>query len=132
MDPRNPLVYEQVVRLIIAVADSVSAIQGMVTKMSAQSDALAAAVATISDSITLLSSDVAAHDVAVQSELAALKDAIAGTPVAADPAIQASIDKLSTLSAGIAASSSTIAAETNALAASVAPTPPPAAPTPTV
>ncbi len=84
-----------------------------------QVDDLVAAVAT-------LTGNVAAHDTAVQAEIAALVAAVANSNAASDPAIAAAIKNISD-------ASSTLATETAALAASVKPpvviSPTPPAPT---
>lgn len=85
---------------------------------------LTAAVGVLAGNFTTLTSNIATNDTAVQAELVALKAAIAAVapPAVSDPAVQASIDNISSLSKSAAAAAAAIATETANLTASIAPT----------
>jgi ABC-type transporter Mla subunit MlaD len=121
MNLREPRVLKTLARAILATFETVKSIQQELRKMTAQSDALAAAVTDMSDKVQALNDTVVTHDNAVKAELVALAAAVAASSAAADPAIQASIDKLATLSTSVAATSATVAQETTALVASLPP-----------
>ncbi len=127
MNLQDPHTQKMLARLLVSMEADICAIKAKVFQMSTQSDALAAGVADLGSKIQALNDGVVAHDSAVKAELVALAAAIAGSPAANDPAIQASIDKLGQLSTTVAANSATISQETTALVASL---PPPATPAP--
>ncbi len=91
-----------------------------------QSDDLAAGVLALTTSVQTLTDNTAAHDVAVQNELAALTAALAGGATGTDPVVTQAIANIAALSTSVAKSAATIKTETDALVASLpAPTPAP-------
>lgn len=94
--------------------------------MMSQSDDLAAGVLALTTSVQTLTDNTAAHDVAVQNELAALTAALAGGATGTDPVVTQAIANIAALSTSVAKSAATIKTETDALVASLpAPTPAP-------
>src|SRR3954464_1775706 len=69
--------------------------------MTAQGDQLAAAVDGLVANVATLSDGVAAHDTAVQAELAALAAAIANSAAKDDPVVAAAISAVAASSANI-------------------------------
>lgn len=88
-------------------------------------DDLNAAVGGLAANVTALSNSVTANDAAVQTEIDALKAAIAAGDTTG---IDASIARISELSAAVGAQATSVAAETATLAASLPQATPPATP----
>lgn len=108
----------------------VSLLMTMNERQKRMSQQLLDAIAALAANVQTLTDNVALHDNAVQTGIAALKDALAKAGNT-DPDVAVAVSTIANLSASIAASASTVNAETQAIAAAVSAPPvtePPANP----
>lgn len=99
---------------------AISLLMKLNRKADMMSQQLLEAIAALAANVQTLTDTVAAHDNAVQTGIASLKDALAKAGTT-DPDVAVAVSTLANLSASVAQSAATINSETQAIAAAVTP-----------